>query len=80
MLNVLSHGTLIFLKTLTSSVFEAVRWAFVSSSIGISAFNFIGLSRATNTLGVLALIFNKSGSNGFRYNGYRLWGLQRYQA
>jgi len=79
MLNILSHGTLILLKDLTSSVFEPVRWAFASSSIGVSAFNFIALSRATNTTGVLALLFTRSGSNGFGYNGYRLWGTQRYR-
>ena len=50
-LNVLSHGTIILLKDLTSCAFEAVRWAFASSKEGVSASNFIGLSRATNALG-----------------------------
>lgn len=77
MLNILSHGTIILLKDLTSSGFEAVRWAFASSEKGVSASNFIGLSRATNALGVLGLVLGTSGSYGLGKDGYRLWGLQR---
>jgi len=78
MLNILSHGTIILLKDLMSSAFEAVRWAFASSKKGVSASNFIGLSRATNALGVLGLVFSKSGSPcGLGRDGYRLWGCQR---
>lgn len=77
MLNILSHGTIILLKDLASSAFEAVRWAFASSKKGVSASNFIGMSRATNALGVLGLVFSRYGSYGLGKDGYRLWGLQR---
>ena len=77
MLNILSHGTIILLKDLTSSAFEAVRWAFASSKKGVSASSFIGLSRATSALGILDLVFGRSGSYGLGKDGHRLWGLQR---
>lgn len=58
-LNILSHGTILFLKELTSAVFEAVRWAFASSNKGIPAYSFLSLGRATNLFGILILIAGK---------------------
>ena len=76
-LNVLSHGTIFLLGHLTSSVFEAVRWALASSKNGISVFSFIGLSRATSPLGVMTLMVGNAGSKLFARDGHRLWGFQR---
>jgi len=77
-LNVLSHGTIFLLRELASSVFEAVRWAFASSKEGISAFSFLGMSRATSPLGVLNLMARSATSRWFAKDGHRMWGLQRY--
>jgi hypothetical protein len=79
-LNILSHGTILLLRELTSSVFEAVRWAFASSKDGISAFSFLGLSRATSPLGVLNLMGGSARSKPFKFakDGHRIWGFQRY--
>jgi hypothetical protein len=76
-LNIASQLTIFCLAELTSCVFEAVRWAIACSAAGTNAFTFLSLSRATNALGVLCLLFGSSGDQKFGRDGHRLWGGQR---
>jgi hypothetical protein len=82
LLNVLSQFTIFLLGELTTSAFEAVRWALASTPNGISAFTFVGLSRATSVLGIVSLLFHNRisgpGAPILEKDGHRLWGLQRY--
>jgi len=75
-LNLALHITLFALAELTSSVFEATRWALACRSSGTTALTFITLSRATSFLGTVYLFAGKSGVRG--RNGHQIWGLQRY--
>jgi hypothetical protein len=63
---------------LTSSVFEAVRWAFASSRSGIPASSFLSLSRATSVFGILNLLIGNEKHSLVRKDGHRFWSLQRY--
>ena len=76
-LNVLSQLAIFCLSELTTWVFAAVRWSFASSLSGIPAFTFLVLSRATNPLGVLALLLGRN-DPGFSRDSHRFWGGQRY--
>jgi len=69
-LNILSHGTVVLLRELTSSVFEIVRWALACTPHGVSLPSFISLSRATGPLGVLSFL----SANHFND---RLWATLR---
>jgi len=75
-INILSHGTVMLLQSLASSVFETIRWARACSAQGISSFGFLVLSRATAPLGVSYLLLSNSATGTF-WNEHRLWGLQR---
>lgn len=75
-LNIASQVTIYCLAELTSSVLEAVRWAFACSTTGASAFTFLSLSRATNAVGVLCLLFGRDRQEVGK-DGHRLWGGQR---
>lgn len=75
-LNILSHGAIQLLKELMSSAFEAVRWALASTSSGIPAYTFLGLSRATGPLGVSVLLFWNTSIHD-RRSGHRFWTSQR---
>jgi hypothetical protein len=55
------------LEQLTAMAFERVRWGFACSAQGVSASNFLALSRATGALGVVGIMFR----------GSPLWGPQR---
>lgn len=77
-LAVLSHVTVFLLQMITSSVFEAVRWAYASSRGGISAFAFVALSRATGIHGVADLVIHDSKTNEGFTKGHRFWGSQRF--
>jgi hypothetical protein len=72
--NIFSHITIFLLGELVISVFEACRWSLASSSLGISAFSFIIMSRATSNLGVLRLVSRLKTGSG---KSFRLWGMQR---
>jgi len=76
-LTVMSHITVLWLQMITSTVFEAVRWTYASSTEGISAFAFIALSRATGIPGIVKLLFHDSKTNQGFAKGHRLWGVQR---
>jgi hypothetical protein len=76
-LNIASQLTIFCIAELTASTFEAFRWALASSVSGISASTFLALSRATNTAGVVFLLFGK-GKRGLERDDFRLWGSQRY--
>ena len=76
-LNIASQLTIFCLAELTACVFEAIRWAIACSAAGTNAFTFLSLSRATNALGVLCLLFGRSGDQKFGKDGHRLWGGQR---
>jgi hypothetical protein len=76
-LNIFSHGTILLLGQLTSQAFESIRWSLASSPKGVPAASFLGLSRATNLLGVVSVLI--SGRGGFlTFDGHRFWGIQRY--
>lgn len=75
-LNILSHGALQLLRESTSFVFEAVRWALASTSSGIPAFTFLGLSRATGPFGVVKLFLGGMSIPGGK-GGHRFWTGQR---
>ena len=75
-INILSHGTVMLLQSLASSVFETIRWARACSDQGISSFGFLVLSRATAPLGVGYLLLSNFGTGTF-WNEHRLWGFQR---
>ena len=77
-LNILSHGTLLLLGTLTLQAFETVRWALASSRNGIPAGSFLGLSRATGLFGVLRLFVSRNWGGFLRLDGQQFWGVQRY--
>ena len=77
-LNLASHLTLCALAELTSSVFDAIRWALASQGSGTTALTFITLSRATSFLGSIYLSMGRSQvpDNSPR-NDHRVWGAQR---
>jgi len=74
-LNILSHVTVFALQTLTSGLFETIRWVFAARN-GVPALTFVSLSSGTSFLGVLYLLFrgNHSVARGMSHH---LWGFQR---
>src|SRR5271169_3146244 len=76
-LNILSQVTIFCLSELTSTILDALRWAFVCSASGTSAYTFLALGRATNVIGVLSLILGSGTESFFQRDGHRLWGCQR---
>ena len=78
-LNVLSTASAFLLSELVQTVFERTRWILASRAKGVLLTDFLGMSRATSILGVLALLwwnqrnYNPSES---RRRG-RQWILQR---
>ena len=78
-LNVASHLTLYALAELTSSVFDAIRWALACHGSGTTALTFITLSRATSFLGSIYLSLGRCDVLGKSpRNDHRVWGGQRY--
>lgn len=78
-LNIASQVTIFCLAELTSSVLEAIRWAFACTSSGVAAYTFLALSRATSSIGVLCLILGKGANpRKVQRDGHMLWGGQRY--
>jgi hypothetical protein len=78
-LNAASHLTLYALAELTSSVFDAIRWALACHGSGTTALTFITLSRATSFIGSIYLSMGRSDVLGKSpRNGHRVWGGQRY--
>ena len=75
-LNILSQLSIFCLSELTIWVYAAVRWSFASSLSGIPAYTFLALSRATSSIGVLALLIGPNQS-GFKRDSHRFWGGQR---
>jgi hypothetical protein len=75
-LNLTLQITLFILGELTSSVFEATRWALACRASGTTALTFLILSRATSFLGTIYLSIGRGGVAG--RNGHQVWGLQRY--
>src|SRR5271156_1852292 len=71
-LNILSQLAIFCLSELTIWVFAAVRWSFASSLSGIPAYTFLALSRATNSIGVLALLLGRN-EHGLKQDSHRLW-------
>jgi len=79
MLNLLTQITIFCLAEVTSTVFDAIRWVMACRDSGISALTFLVMSRATNVMGVLCLIFGRGTKpRGIQRDGHRLWGSQRY--
>ena len=77
-LNVACHLTLCALAELTSSVFDAIRWALACQGSGTTALTFITLSRATSFLSSLYLSLGRSDvPNNSPHNDHRVWGAQR---
>jgi len=76
-LSILAHGTVLFLKSITSEAFEAIRWTFASSSKGIMFSSFLGLSRATSIFGVLKLFASRDKGSYTSPDGHFVWGGQR---
>ena len=72
-LTALSHGASMIVKQLINQSCENTRWMMGSSVSGIRVTTFLGLSRATSSLGVLKLCFFSEGSWC-----HRSWCLQRY--
>jgi hypothetical protein len=79
-LNIASQLTIFCLAELTLCVLETVRWAFACSVVGTSAHTFLALSRATNAVGVLSLLFDGNPSEKRRRDGVRIWGGQRHHS
>lgn len=78
-LNIASQISIFCLYEFTLSVFDAARWAFASSASGISAYTFLVLSRATNIVGVLYLMWGKGPEpKQIQRDGHRVWAFQRY--
>jgi hypothetical protein len=78
-LNVASQLTLFALAELTSSVFDAIRWALACHGSGTTALTFITLSRATSFIGSIYLSLGRSDVIGNSHrNDHRVWGTQRY--
>src|SRR5271170_1739709 len=81
-LNALSMASTFLLSELVQAVFERTRWILASRPKGVLLTDFLGMSRATSSAGVLALLCwgkNKNSSRHFgssRGNG-KLWILQR---
>jgi hypothetical protein len=71
-ITILSQGLAILFRMLFNSVFEALRWHFVSRKKGVSATTFLGLSPATSSLGVLKLLYLTKICN------HTWWCIQRY--
>ena len=77
-LNLASQITIFCLAELTSSVLETLRWTFACAASGIPVYTFLALSRSTNIVGVLFLLFGGgAGITTIRRDGHRLWGSQR---
>lgn len=77
-LNVLTQITIFCLAELTSTVFDGIRWLMACSTFGIPALTFLLMSRATNVMGVLCLIFGRGAKpRRIQRDGHRLWGCQR---
>ena len=76
-LNVLSHFTVFLLQTLTSSVFDELRWGFASRNEGVSAFSFLVLSPATSIFGVLEVWIRTILKSHGGPAGHHFWGFQR---
>ena len=75
-LNILSHVTVFLLQTLTSGLFETIRWAFAVHN-GVPALTMMSLSADTSFLSVLYLLLSQS-SRGLSWGtGHHLWGFQR---
>jgi hypothetical protein len=77
MLNIASQVTIFSLAELTICVFEAIRWAFASSARGVQGYTFLSLSRATNVVGVLALLTAGTTAKQPFSGSHRFWGSQR---
>ena len=77
-LNILSHGTILLLKEITSDVFEVVRWGLATSRNGIPTSSFLSLGRATSLFGVFNLFAGKENESLVSRDGNRIWSLQRY--
>ena len=74
LLNIASQWSMFCLGSLTSNIFNTIRWTFAFSALGTPAHTFIGLSSATNILGVLCLLFDKKrGQWNFQKDGPKLW-------
>jgi hypothetical protein len=80
MLNIASQVTIFCLAELTICVFEAIRWAFAASARGVQGYTFLSLSRATNIIGVLALLAVGSTAKQPLSGSHRFWGSQRYNS
>lgn len=86
-LAILSQLTIFLLAELTNSVFEIVRWTFVSSERGLPALSFFALGTSTTSLGLLMVLWNgfknhQSNCNSQRKwlrDGPRVWSFQRYR-
>jgi hypothetical protein len=57
-LNFMSTGSAFLLTALVSTVLNRMRWVLATQPEGVKFKNFIGMSPATNTAGVLGLLFS----------------------
>jgi hypothetical protein len=82
-LNAMSTISIFLLGELGQAVFERTRWILASRTKGIAMTEFLGMSRATSTLGVFALFFwKKSRANsrtlGSSNGNSKFWIFKRY--
>lgn len=68
-----SGASVFLLGQLISSAFDRLRWTLAASPDGIDLATFLGLSKATELLGVLSLVFSNN------QLGPPKWCIQRYQ-
>ena len=78
-LNVLSTASAFLISELVQTVFERTRWILASRAKGIMLTEFLGMSRATSILGILALLWWNPSNQNPRVSriGGRQWILQR---
>jgi hypothetical protein len=72
-LNFMSAGSALLLTILASTVLNRMRWVLATQPNGVESRNFIGMSPATNVIGVLGLLFSGKDKSSKREG----WLIQR---
>jgi hypothetical protein len=72
-LNFMSTGSAFLLTVLAATVLNRMRWVLATQPNGVSFKDFIGMSPATNVIGVFGLLFSSKANSGTKKG----WLIQR---
>jgi hypothetical protein len=76
-LNIMSHISILALRSVYSSVMELARWALASSSNGVPIFSFLIMGQGIGLLGILDLLYHRQKVPERIVARHQLWGAQR---